>query len=242
MALEKWLTAEVIAILDETDNTRRFFFRVPEVEKISFKPGQFITIDIPIHEKKTKRWRSYSISSPPNDTNEFELVIVYVPDGAATNYIWREVKVGSTISFKGPLGVFTLPDNIETELCFIATGTGIAPFRSMLLDLIHHPRPTKNIYLIFGTRFLNDILYREEMEDIQSQLPNFKFLTALSRETSPAYTGHKGYVHPVYEGLFTDKRPAQFYLCGWRNMIDEGKQRLLAMGYDHKQVHVELYG
>jgi len=54
---------------------------------------------------------------------------------------------------------------------------------------------------------------------------------------------HKGYVHPVYESLCNQgKTPANFYLCGWKSMVDEAKQRILAMGYDKKAIHLELYG
>jgi ferredoxin-NADP reductase len=242
MALEKWNTAKVINIIDETENTKRFFFRVPELEIFSFKPGQFVTFDLPIHEKKTKRWRSYSIATPPNGSNEFELVIVYAPGGAGTMYLWNEIKVGSEILFKGPIGVFTLPNEIDHDLCFICTGTGIAPFRSMLLDLVNHPRPMQNIFLIFGTRYLKDILYGEEMQALQSRLSNFHFITTLSRENSIEYTGRKGYVHQVYDELFADKHPAHFYLCGWRRMVDEAKHRIISMGYDYKFIHEELYG
>lgn len=242
MPLEKWLSAEVTGIADETENTKRFFFKVPELTVFDFKPGQFITFDLPIHPKKTQRWRSYSIASAPVDTNEFELVIVYVPLGPATNYLWKEIKVGSSIPFKGPAGIFTLPDPLEEEICLIATGTGIAPYRSMLLDLVNHPRPSKNIYLLFGTRYVKDILYRKEMEELQHKIPSLSFIPVLSREADPGYEGKKGYVHPVYEELFADKRPAVFYLCGWRNMVDEARQRIAEMGYLSKSVHVELYG
>ena len=239
---EKWFNAEVTKVMDETENTRRFFFKIPDLERLSYKAGQFVTFDLPIHEKKNKRVRSYSFASAPNGSNEFELVIVYVPDGLGTNYLWKEVSVGSTIPFKGPVGLFTLPEEINEDICFIATGTGIAPFRSMLLDLINHPRPYKNIYLIFGSRYMKDILYWKELEEMQSKLPNFHYIPTLSREDSPEYTGKKGYVHPIYEEIFADKRPAKFYLCGWRNMIDEAKQRITAMGYDKKAIHVEIYG
>ncbi|MEP7127622.1 MAG: FAD-binding oxidoreductase [Chitinophagales bacterium] len=242
MALEKWFTAVVTDIIDVTENTKRFFFKVPELEVFHFIPGQFITVDLPIHHKKNHRWRSYSIASAPDGTNQFELVIVHAPHGLGTNYIWKELHAGSTLLFKGPSGSFILPNEITEDICLIATGTGIAPFRSMLLDLVRNPRPYKNIYLIFGSRYLKDLLYREELETLEKRLPGFKFLFSLSRETSPEFTGYKGYVHPLYEELFADKRPAQFYLCGWRNMVDEARERIRAMGYDSKSVRVELYG
>ena len=242
MALAPWYTAEVFDIRDETKNTKRFFCRVRELDRLDFKPGQFLTFDLPIHEKKTLRRRSFSIASAPNGSNEFELVITRQPHGLASEYLWTRVHIGSELSFTGPSGIFTLPGKIETDLCFIATGTGIAPFRSMLLDLVNHPRAITNIDLIFGTRYLHDVLYREEMEALQTALPGFRYHLTLSREHSPEYTGRKGYVHAVYEELFADKRPVHFYLCGWKNMIDEAERRILAMGYDKHNVYIELYG
>jgi ferredoxin-NADP reductase len=67
--------------LDETASTKRFFFQIPSMERFDFEPGQFVTLDLPIHEQKNKRWRSYSIASAPNGTNEFELVIVKMEGG-----------------------------------------------------------------------------------------------------------------------------------------------------------------
>lgn len=242
MALEKWFTAVVTDITDVTENTKRFFFKVPELEVFTFIPGQFITIDLPIHPKKNHRWRSYSIASAPDGTNTFELVIVYAPLGLGTNYLWKELRKGLTVQFKGPSGIFILPQEITEDICLIATGTGVAPFRSMLNDLAAHPRPYKNIYLLFGTRYLKDVLYKAEFELLATRLSRFTYQVALSRETSDEFKGYQGYVHPLYEELFADKRPAQFYLCGWRNMIDEAKERIADMGYASKAVHVEIYG
>ena len=76
MAEEKWFEGEVTRIVDATSNTKQFFFKLPHTNDFQFKPGQFITMDLPIHEKKNKRWRSYSVASHPNGTNEFELVML----------------------------------------------------------------------------------------------------------------------------------------------------------------------
>ncbi|MFX8747410.1 hypothetical protein ABTM31_21025, partial [Acinetobacter baumannii] len=73
--------------------------------------------------------------------------------------------------------------------------------------------------------------------------PNFFYHPAFSRETSVGEGQYKGYVHQVYEKLLSEtKRPARFYLCGWKNMIDEAKQKIIALGYDKKDIHLELYG
>ena len=136
--LEPWRTGKVVKIEKSTENIRRFFIQVPELKSFDFKPGQFVTLDLPIHEKKNKRWRSYSIASVPDGTNIFELVIVLLEDGAGTTYLFNEVAEGSELILRGPQGVFTLPEAIEKDLFFICTGTGIAPFRSMAHYISRH--------------------------------------------------------------------------------------------------------
>src|ERR1043165_8106381 len=95
MALQPWRTGKVIRIEDETYNTKRFWIEVSELDKFDFIPGQFVTLDLPIHEKPNKRWRSYSIASWPDGSNVFELLIVLLEDGAGTPWIWKNISVGS---------------------------------------------------------------------------------------------------------------------------------------------------
>ncbi|MEO7444599.1 MAG: FAD-dependent oxidoreductase [Ferruginibacter sp.] len=250
MALEPWRKGVVIKIEQQTAATRRFFIQVPELERFDFKPGQFVTLDLPIHEKPNKRWRSYSIASWPDGTNVFELCIVLLEDGLGTNYLFNEVSVGSELTLRGPVGVFVLPETIEKDIFFICTGTGIAPFRSMAHHMFIHNTQYKEVYLLFGSRTKGDILYYEELKSLSDKMPRFHYLPTLSRED---WEGPKGYVHTIYENICKTNcgpgedgnpvmKPAHFYLCGWKNMIDEAKQRILGMGYDRKSIHQELYG
>jgi CDP-4-dehydro-6-deoxyglucose reductase len=238
MALQPWLKGKVIRIEDSAPNTRSFFIEIPELEQFDFKPGQFVTLDLPIHEKPNKRLRSYSIASWPDGTNVFELVIVLVEDGLGTPYLFNQVDVGSELTLRGPLGVFTLKEEyLQKDLFMICTGTGVAPFRSMVHYLKIHHIPHGNIYLIFGTRTQKDILYYDELKNIQ--LENYHYIPTLSREK---WEGRSGYVHAIYEELCAGRQPASFLICGWKNMIDEAKHRIQAMGYERKSIHQELYG
>jgi len=240
MALQPWRTGKVIKIDDHTHNTKRFWIEVPDTGNFDFIPGQFVTLDLPIHEKPNKRWRSYSIASWPDGSNVFELLIVLAEAGLGTTYLFNEVKVGSELTLRGPQGVFILPQPVEKDIFLICTGTGIAPFRSMVNYLQLHDIPIKNIYLIFGCRRKEDLLYYDELRTLEEKLPGFQYLPTLSREQWEG--GHQGYVHPVYEELCKDRQDAHFFLCGWKHMIDEAKKRILEMGYDKKAVHLELYG
>lgn len=232
-------SATVVRIIDASDVVKRFVLRMPDTVPFTFMAGQFVMLDLPISIGET--YRSYSIASPPSGNNEFELCISLKEDGLATPWLWENVQVGSTLRCTAALGKFVLPETIDTDICFICTGTGIAPLRSMILDIYNRNLPHRNVYLVFGNRYAKDILYRDEFEALSQQHPDFHFLPALSREADAAWTGTKGYVHPLYESLFADHRPAQFYLCGWKAMVREAKEKLKAMGYSRKQIQFELY-
>lgn len=245
MAIEPWRTAKVIKIVNETFNTRRYWLQVPELERFDFKPGQFVTLDLPIHEKKNKRWRSYSIASWPDGSNVFELVIVLMEDGAGTTYLFNEVKEGSELLFRGAQGVFTLPDALEDDYYLICTGTGIAPFRSMMHNIALKNIPHKNVYLIFGTRKKENLLYYEDLQQLCAANEGLHYIPVLSREE---WEGATGYVHDAYKKIIAAKSidgtlpPAHFFLCGWKNMIDEAKATITGLGFDKKTIHQELYG
>jgi CDP-4-dehydro-6-deoxyglucose reductase len=240
MAVQPWRTGKVIRIENETYNTRRYWIQVPEVDNFDFKPGQFVTLDLPIHEMPNKRWRSYSIASWPDGTNIFELLIVLLDGGAGTTWLFNNVEVGSELILRGPQGVFTLSEeNYSKDLFLICTGTGIAPFRSMTQYIKLHNIAHENIYILFGCRTQKDLLYYDELKQLQDELPKFHYLPTLSRED---WEGKKGYVHALYEELCANKQPASFFLCGWKAMIDEAKRKIQELGYDRKAIHQELYG
>lgn len=249
--VQPWQTGKVIRIMHETPTTRRFWIEVEGHPVFDFKPGQFVTLDLPIHEKPNKRWRSYSIASWPDGTNVFELVIVLLEGGLGTTYLFNEVEVGTELTFRGAIGVFSLPEHIDDkELFLICTGTGIAPFRSMVNHIARNNIARRNVHLIFGCRTKQDLLYYEELTKLTAENENIHYHPVLSREE---WHGATGYVHQIYKeicsnGSYKDADgnlhvlPARFYLCGWKNMIDEAKKTIVELGYDKKAIHQEIYG
>ncbi|MCA0235673.1 MAG: FAD-dependent oxidoreductase [Bacteroidetes bacterium] len=237
-----WHEGRVRKIESLAPNVRHFEVEVPALQSLDFQAGQFITMDLPIGDKRLQRWRSYSIASAPEGDNVLELCIARSTEGAGTKYLFESIDEGSELRFKGPEGGFVLPEVIEKDLVFICTGTGIAPFRSMILDIRNSGKSYRNIHLIFGTRTENGMLYRAEMEQLAREMPRFRYDVALSRQ--PDWAGHQGYVHQIYMDAYAQKRPdVDFFICGWSNMIDEAVANLmLKLGYDRGQVHFELYG
>lgn len=252
MSLLPWQKGIVRRIEQQTANTRRFFVEAAEQAVFDFKPGQFVTLDLPIHEKPNKRWRSYSIASWPDGSNVFELCIVKMDGGAGSTYLFEQVSEGSELTFRGASGVFTLPPKPDRDLYLICTGTGIAPFRSMVHYIFENQVLHQKIRLIFGCRRMDDVLYGDEMRSLAHQYPGFEFHICLSREeeTSGDPFIHQGYVHKVYKDLLSvDAQPGDagkqaplFMLCGWKNMVDEAKENLQAMGYTKSDILLELYG
>ena len=132
-------------ILDETPKVKRFFIRIPDIERFTFNAGQFVMLDLPIASKITNR--AYSIASAPGEDNLIELIIVVKDGGLGTAYLFGEINVGSSIKISDPIGKFTRPrpEKFDVPLCFICTGTGIAPFRSMIHDILNHEIPFHSI-------------------------------------------------------------------------------------------------
>jgi CDP-4-dehydro-6-deoxyglucose reductase len=233
-----WFESEVERIENLTAHVRQFTLRSHGVE---FKAGQFITLDLPIGEKRIQRWRSYSIASAPSDGDALELCIVRSASGEGTRYLFEEVREGSILRWKGPEGAFVLSEEGGKELVMVCTGTGIAPFRSMLREIRAKGLSYKSVHLIFGARGEEDILYREEMEDLARAWPSFRYDIVLSR--SPDWEGYSGHVHQVYQECYSDVRSeVLFLLCGWTGMVDQAVENIVCMGYDRSQVRLELYG
>ncbi len=237
MALD-YYNGRVYNIIDETKSVKRFFIELPELNEFEFKSGQYVKVDMPIEGKKT--YRQYSIASFPNGSNKIELCIVRNPTGLGTAYLFDEVAIGTNLKISKALGRFVLPEKIEKDIAFICTGVGIAPFRSMYLDILENNLSKNNIHLIFGTRQEEDILYRKEIDELAIKYENFHFYPTLSRGDSN-WAGRRGYVHSVYNELFNGEKPAHFYLCGWDAMIKEARQNLRQAGYARRDVLFEKY-
>jgi ferredoxin-NADP reductase len=232
----------ITKVLDATPNVKRFFIRIPELERYEFNAGQFTLLDLPIDSKiKT---RAYSIASAPNDSNEIELVIVLKDGGLGTMYLFGEAGVGTGLSVSQPVGKFNLPrpERFEEPLVFICTGTGIAPFRSMIHDIIQSGIEYSSIHLIKGSRKPHDILYHDEMTELSKEKNNIHFIPVLSRAEDHEWDGHTGYVHDVYPAIVNKhESKGLYYICGWKEMIMQTRKNLMDLGVPKDKIRFELY-
>lgn len=229
-------------IIKETDANWRFIFEDPLADQINMISGQLVQL-VSKPGLDGSAVRNYSVASWQDGSNKFELIITYLEGGLMSDYLFKEAKIGDEFLYRGPMGVFTLPDNLmERDIYMVSTGSGISPFRSMINDIFINKKEFKNIKLFFGTRKEKDIVYRNELETIQENLPNFEYIPTLSQEKVPGIA--EGYVHKHYLDLIdkSDHKPLVYY-CGWDRMIREGRDHLAERGFEMmKDIRVEIFG
>jgi ferredoxin-NADP reductase len=219
---------------DIAPEVRHFVFQVPEIAQLHFKPGQFVSLNETVAGKKITR--AYSIASRP-DGNTFELCLNLVHEGAFTPYLFA-MKPGDSIEMSAPLGFFVIR-NPTKDAVFIATGTGIAPFRPMASDYLSHPH-ARQLTLVLGVRHEHTIYYRDDFEALARKYPNFRFWPTLSRADS-SWTGRTGHVQEHLLEAIGDRRDLDVYICGLKAMVDEVRGILKGLGFDRKQIIFEKY-
>jgi ferredoxin--NADP+ reductase len=216
------------------------------------KVGQSIGILPPGENEKGRphKLRLYSVSSPNNGENgkqnlvsttvkrtieEFEDKL-YI--GVASNYL-ADLKPGDTVKVTGPSGKrFLLPENEKDfNYLFFATGTGIAPFRGMIMELFAKGDYQNDCSLIFGCPYRTDLLYSDYFEKMAQEHSNFHYLKSISRE-SRRKDGSKHYVQTKIEDEeelllpILKKKNTLIYICGLKGMEAGIYKELLRLGLD----------
>ncbi len=222
-----------------TETTRHLEWEVVEGGPFDFIAGQFVSMTLT--RDSNEHTRAYSIASAPRPDARFDLCLNRVPGGLFSNYLC-DLAPGATIDFTGPHGFFVVRRPVERNLVFIATGTGIAPMRGMLADLFAPGAELeREVWLLFGVRHPETILYREEFDQFAALHRRFHFVPTLSR--APAdWPGERGHVQPLLRKLFAGHRDLDAYICGLKEMVDDVRRILKEeFGLDRRQIHYEKY-
>ncbi|MFO7880931.1 MAG: FAD-binding oxidoreductase [Kosmotogaceae bacterium] len=197
---------------------------------LSFKAGQYIQLAIPPYNNiKEKTIRSYSLASPPSNKNKIELLVRLVPGGIATTYIHNYLKKGDRLSFTGPFGDFVIRDT-NAGILFIAGGSGLAPIKSMVLDMLEKEKIDRDMYFFFGAKTGDDIFYDNLFYNIEKDNSSFHYIPAISEpEKNPNWNGEKGLITEVLDKFLIEKNEREWeaYLCGSPGMIKACVQNVL---------------
>jgi len=235
----QYIPCIVVDIIELTELIRIYKVEFPKEFPLSYKAGQFVMFDLPIESKITNR--SYSIASAPDGSQTLEFLIVLNPQGLGTNHLFFNISIGDVLHCSKPIGKFYLPEIIDFDLCFVCTGTGVAPFRAMIADIFNKNTAHRKIKLIYGVRNIRELAFYDEFMKLQQNHPEFTFYPVLSRETPVNWHGQTGYVHAVYKQLYKEVDNTHFFLCGFGNMLKEARENLNLIGFDKSQVKFESY-
>lgn len=231
VALPRFHVAQTI---EATNLAGKYHYFVFETDSpLTFKPGQYISIKV-----ANTRINSYSIAYKEQD-NRFGLLIDTAPGGPGSKY-FENLKLGDKISYLGPFGVFTYKPDDSKHIVFLATGSGVAPLRCMIDDLLKVQNVQTPITLYFGLRFQDDIFWAKYFERLALDYPNFKFVMVISKPDE-SWTGKVGHITEVFAEDFPDASHVTAYICGNRMMIDEASNVLIARGAKKERVYTEKF-
>ncbi len=215
-------------------------FSTEDGAPFSFIPGQFVTLHLQGPDKIAHR--SYSIANQPQG-NRLELSFAYVEGGLASQYLCG-LQPGDCIEASGPHGLLVLKEEKPARILLVGTGTGIAPYRSMLEQISDRLQqdPALEIVVIQGTRQAEDLLFLDDFVAFDKAHPNFHFYACYSRATQTQHDfEHLGRVQTLLEKLGPNPTQDLIYLCGNPNMIDDNFALLTEIGFDKKSIRREKY-
>jgi ferredoxin-NADP reductase len=238
--------ATLIRRVDQHESLAYFWVRFDE-EPTPFEPGQYMTIGVFVDGKIVQR--PYSVASAPYEAGDtgYEFYLRLVNGGTFTPILW-DLPVGHRMRMIGPKGKFLLEPDDERVHLFVSSGTGNAPFISMMRDMLAAGGPRRAVFLN-GVSHVRDLGYRAIVEgwEASGEYP-VTFIPTVSRPADPSnadWTGRTGRVEsivaPVFEELGLSPDSTIAYLCGNPDMILSAEQTLLELGLPELAVKKELY-
>ena len=228
-------TARLVEYTDLAPEIRHFVFAVQGVEKLDFLPGQFASLVGMVNGKEITR--AYSLAAASRGGNEFEICLNRVEDGVFSPYLFG-LRIGETVNLQGILGTFLWREPIMDSF-LVATGTGIVPFRAMLQDLLGRGTD-RQITLIYGTRYAENLLWVEEFRDLETRHDNFHFVPTVTRP-EPDWKGAIGRVQPLLFDAIGERRDVQVYVCGLKEMVDSVRALCKERDFPRRQIIYEKY-
>lgn len=202
---------------------------------LAFQAGQYISVVVP-HEGKFLR-RPYSIASAP-EASPIELCIQRIEGGPGSTFL-QHLKPGDTFSGFAPYGFLLYKPKANRDVIFISTGTGLAPFRSMILSDAYAKQPPRRALCLFGVRDEKEVFYERDL----SGREGLKWVPCLSRIDHAVAGAFRGRVtqYLTQHDDAIDWLNTDFYLCGNGAMIDEVKKTLKDRGVQKDSIHQEIY-
>lgn len=238
---------KVKEVVRETSDAVTITFWHPINEEVRYQPGQFLTFLLNINGQKVRR--SYSMAASPYVDVSLAVSVKRVPGGLASNYLCDQIKPGDIIETLEPMGTFVpkLDSNNRRTIVLIGAGSGITPLFSMAKSALH-VEPNSRIWLIYGNRNQNSIIYKAHLDAMEQAYGQQRFqVTHVLSQPSAGWTGPEGRLnqHTITKLLDSlpsaERQNASVYLCGPDGMMAEARSALALVGVPTDRVFKESF-
>jgi glycine betaine catabolism B len=244
------LTVRCVQVIDETHDVKTFRFVADPSLLFTYKPGQFVTLNLQINGQEVLR--SYSISSTPSRPHSLDITIKRVPPppnsnsevppGLVSNWMHENIKVDSEIQLSGPMGKFTCFEKPCQKLLLISAGSGITPMMSMS-RWICDTGADVDIFFFHSARSPRDIIFRQELELMSAQHPNFQLAVSTTRkESGQSWLSLTGRLDAAMLQLIApDFKERTVYVCGPNPFMEAVKEMLEGIGFPMQNYYEESF-
>jgi ferredoxin-NADP reductase len=223
----------------ETPDVSLFRFEARDATRIDFRPGMFVMLEYSDESTGTRMDRAYSLASAPQQ--DFLEFIIGMIHGQFTSHL-DTAKVGDAYYVTGPYGQFAFDPEINKKVLFLAGGTGIAPFISMLREIKLRSSDT-DVCMLYSVRYPNEIIRKAELEEL-SRSVRLKFNVTVTRpQTGDGWTGEKGHIcADMIKRLVPDYAQRAPYVCGPLAFAEAIRDALVVIGVPLESIKADIWG
>jgi len=228
--------ATVLRFRDLTPSVRELVLG-PQQRKVSFAPGQWVSLRLPIGERPPLT-RAYTMSEPESLAGELVLVFDRVPHGRGSQYLYT-LKTGDVLELAGPYGTFIPPEPLTKDLLLVGRYTGLVPFHCMIRALLARP-PARMIILLASAPSAIEQLYHEEFTALAAAHATFRYVSLVERDEAGSVVNREQVIEALAAlgGEGPDVVPM---ICGIRSFVRPLREYFTARGFPRRAVRVETY-
>jgi len=236
-----WQKVTIDSITEETYRAKTF--RVSLSDWNGFRPGQHVDVRLTAPDGYQAQ-RSYSIASPPEVESALDLTVELVEDGEVSSWFHEVAQPGDVFELRGPIGgPFTWTVDDGGPLLLVAGGSGVVPLMSMLRHR-QAQNATSSAHLLYSSRTLDDVIYRDELEAYSSDPSGPRVSHTLTRKHPPGWTGFTRRIdrEMIDELLDEMGKPPAVFICGPTAFVESVAAGLVTAGVDAERIRAERFG
>ncbi|SEN43276.1 3-ketosteroid 9alpha-monooxygenase subunit B [Pseudomonas sp. ok272] len=222
---------QVVEVIEETHDSKSIVFASPaQPRAFAYKPGQFLTLRIPVQGRSIAR--CYSLASAPAVDGALKVTVKRVRDGLGSNWIWNNLRAGDTLEVLPPAGVFC-PVSLDVDFLMFAGGSGITPMMSIIKSCLH--QGSGRVYLFYANRDERSVIFADELQQLARAYPQRLTVMHWLESVQGLPTSAQ------LAGLCRGQSDAHAFVCGPGPFMDAVEQTLLAQNVARSRIHIERF-